>query len=196
MPLFSLSLSLSGFKKFWKLKYHGCAGTLYFQRVIGFFGRGIFLAATTPWEKNRTIIFAASSALGFPSYFLIRGLSSGVPVSDSHINIRRRRFTGEIPFLYRTPAGAAREYIHTLAPCHFRDKTGCNCWRVRAREYTRAQFPINFAGITLHQSQCLEDKFPITAGRAQPRADFSHVFSFFFSNGRGRVWKQKLHRTF
>jgi len=96
--------------------------TLYFQRDIGKGfslggdggGRRIFLASSTPRDKNRAII-SAEPGVPFPSYFLIRGLSSGVPLSDSRINIRRRRFTrNRAPFYftpaYLTPAVPAREY--------------------------------------------------------------------------------------
>lgn len=92
----------------------------------------------------------------FSSYFLIYSLSSAVPVSDSYINIRRRRrrrrhFTKSHAFLFCGISRRTQPECISLHSRYFRDQTGCNCWTI-ACEYARAQFPINFAGIILHQS--------------------------------------------
>jgi hypothetical protein len=111
-------------KNFRKLKHRRAVPriALYFQRDIGKGfslggdggGRRIFLASPTPRDKNRAII-SAEPGLRFPFYFLIRSLSSGVRLSDSRINIRRRRFTRNRALFYftsayLTPAVPAREY--------------------------------------------------------------------------------------
>lgn len=95
-------------------------------------------------------------------------MSSAVPVSDSHINIRRRRrrFTKSRTFLFPNVSrhGVAAG-VNILRSRHAISeiKLVVIVERLRSTMNTRAQFLINFTDIILHQSEYPENKFPIIA---------------------------------
>lgn len=92
-----------------------------------------FHSPSVPRNKNHIIIFASERA---PRSLLIfwsaTCLAPAFRVSDSRINIRRRRrrFTKSPVFYFPAYHVGRDEYLCARATLFPRDQTGCNCWTI------------------------------------------------------------------